>query len=116
MPWRGVCVPHSGAEHLQSCYLGIAQRIFVLLRLVSSEQEALLQQRAASDAEDATLDAALAQWEACNASVYDVLNNVSQLLTISEFVTIVSELLRHDDPQVRQHRPVCDGCAGVRPA
>jgi hypothetical protein len=28
----------SCADHLQSCYLGMAMRIFLLLRLVSSEQ------------------------------------------------------------------------------
>jgi hypothetical protein len=83
----------------------MAMRIFLLLRLVSAEQERLLQKRAALEEAgagevDAALEDGIQQWELCSALVYAVLDDLSQLLTLSEFVTIVSELLRHDDPQV----------------
>ncbi len=67
------------------------------------KQERLLQKRVASEDEgvDAALEASIQQWEQCSALVYAVLDDLSQLLTLSEFVTIVCELLRHDDPQVR---------------
>ncbi len=54
----------------------------------------------ADDDDDDAIDAGIAQWEGCSNLVYAVLEDLSQLLTISEFVTIVTELLHHDDPQV----------------
>ncbi len=62
-------------------------------------QDRLLQQRAEAE-DDSDSDGDMAAWDEASTLVYSVLDSLSQLLSTSGFVAIVTELLHHDDPQV----------------